>query len=311
MKKLSFIVESIGIIDRQTFLELTKRLNKLTKTLSDCRMDALTHLFTAFNFRTDLFFIGQLCRTADFNEPNKGYLHFIRQGQCWFNQQNSSPIKIDRPCVVFSPTNALHNIHPIENEGLDVFCINFDFGEGVRNPLTESIHHSVVLYLDEQPILNEIAQLIFNENHRQSLGYQAIIHHLCAYFTIEVARCCIEQNLLQTGLLQGLTDKQLAKVIWALHKHPEQNWTVEKMATLALMSRAKFASYFKEIMGVSPMDYLTNWRISVAQSLLQKGLSVSLVAEKVGYSHNAALTRIFIREIGITPTEWLNRYQIK
>lgn len=274
-------------------------------------MDALTQLFTAFNFRTDLFFIGQLCRSADFNEPNKGYLHFIRQGRCVLNQQSGKRILIEKPCVVFSPTRALHNIHPLDEHGIEVFCINFDFGEGIHNPLTQNIHHSVILYLDEQPILDNIAQQIFNENETQRCGYQAIIHHLCAYFTIQVTRCCLEQNLLQTGLLKGLTDNALAPLLLSLHQQPEFPWSVEKMAEKAMMSRAKFANYFKMIMQVSPMDYLTHWRIAVAQSLLQKGMAVSLVAEKVGYSHNAALTRIFVREVGKTPTEWLNKYRIK
>ena len=70
---------------------------------------------------------------------------------------------------------------------------------------------------------------------------------------------------------------------------------------------------FKETVGVSPMDYLATWRISLAQSLLLQGVPVALVAERTGYSHNAALTRAFTRIVGHTPTAWLaqQREQMK
>ncbi|MDH2924683.1 AraC-like DNA-binding protein [Nicoletella semolina] len=272
-------------------------------------MDAITYLFSHFQFNPDLFFLGQLCRTGHFDQKNKGYLHFIRNGRCWLNQVNDNPKLIDRPCIVFSPTNVLHSIHPLDSDGIDVFCINFDFGEGVRNPLTTAVDTIVVLFLDEQPQLAAITDLIFTENTQQRCGYHAAIHHLSAYFIIEVVRCCIEQQYLQTGLLRGLMDNSLSKVLLAIHKQPERTWQIDELAKIALMSTSAFSTYFKEIMGISPMEYLTHWRISVAQSLLQKGVPVARVAEQVGYSHNAALTRVFIRELGVSPTKWLSEHQ--
>lgn len=267
--------------------------------------DALTQLFSQFSFQTDLFFVGQLCRTGSFSEENKGYLHFIRQGRCLLNLNDGKSTIIDRSCIVFSPTNVLHNIHPLNDEGVDIFCINFDFGKGVRNPLTHTLHNIAVLYLDEQPELKTIAQQIFNETAEQHCGYQMAIHHLCAYFTILVVRQCLAQNLLHSGLLKGLTDKRLKDVLLAIHSHPEYDWQVEQLAEKALMSRSQFSAYFKQIMGISPIEYLTNWRIAVAQTLLLKGVPVARVAEQVGYSHNSALTRVFSREVGLTPLEWL------
>lgn len=267
-------------------------------------MDAITHLFTHFNFRADLFFIGSLCRLGEFNEPNKCYLHFIRNGKCLLNQINQPPQTIDRPCVVFSPTKTLHSIQPLDDK-LEVFCISFDFGSEIKNPLIHSLHKTVTLFLDQNPSLEIIANQIFNESTEQRTGYQAAIQNLCAYFTILIIRCCLEQKLFQAGLLKGLVDKRLASLLLALHKSPEQPWNLEQMAEIALMSKSQFSSYFKEIMGESPLEYLMHWRIAIAQNLLLKGLSVAAVAEKIGYSHNAALTRIFIREVGIAPREWV------
>lgn len=77
---------------------LTVRLNSLPKELN---VDSLTHLFTQFQFRTDLFHLGQLCQIGSFNEENKGYLHFVRQGRFILNQAAERPITIERPAIIF------------------------------------------------------------------------------------------------------------------------------------------------------------------------------------------------------------------
>ena len=77
------------------------------------------------------------------------------------------------------------------------------------------------------------------------------------------------------------------------------------MAEIALMSRSKFAEVFKEVIGQTPNDYLLEWRVSVAQSLLLKGKSVSLVANSVGYETASALSRVFRKKLELSPKEWL------
>ena len=70
------------------------------------------------------------------------------------------------------------------------------------------------------------------------------------------------------------------------------------------MSRASFAAHFRQTVGTTPLDYLTDWRVSVAQTLLKSGKPLKLVAPEVGYSHPVALTRVFTKRIGISPTQW-------
>lgn len=269
-------------------------------------MDVLTHLFCYFNFRTDLFFIGSLCQLAHFDEENKGYLHFIRSGNCVLNIHNQLPQTITKPCIIFSPSNVLHNIHPLSDEPLEIFCINFDFGEGIHNPLAKTLHNITLLFLDERPELSQITEQIFLECEKKACGFQAAIHHLCAYLMIQVIRCCLAQKQLKSGLLLGLIDKKLSPVLYQLHQSPEKEWQLDEMAGIALMSRARFSAHFKQIMGMSPMEYLAHWRVAMAQQLLKTGLPVSLVAEKVGYSHNAGLSRAFMRITKQSPTEWLD-----
>jgi AraC-like DNA-binding protein len=71
------------------------------------------------------------------------------------------------------------------------------------------------------------------------------------------------------------------------------------------MSRARFAAAFRETLGQTPGDYLTQWRISLAQSLLLQGRPTDWVAHAVGYSGPPALAKVFRQSLGLSPTQWL------
>jgi AraC-like DNA-binding protein len=120
-------------------------------------------------------------------------------------------------------------------------------------------------------------------------------------------RYILDNNQSSIGLLAGLGDKRLAKAITAIHDNPSQSWSLEGLANKAGMSRARFAVHFREIVGTTPIEYLTKWRIGMAQTLLKKGKPSGLVANEVGFSGAVVFSRAFKAQIGLTPKEWLKR----
>lgn len=79
------------------------------------------------------------------------------------------------------------------------------------------------------------------------------------------------------------------------------------MAQLAGMSRARFAVRFREVTGDTPADYLAAWRVMTAQRLLAGGASVKQVADVVGYGSASALSRAFVRRLGLAPGQWIRQ----
>ena len=112
-------------------------------------------------------------------------------------------------------------------------------------------------------------------------------------------------RLVESGVLLGLADERLGKAIESMHRHPETRWSLEQLAQQAGMSRARFATHFREVVGMTPFDYLTNWRLGIAQTMLRKGSSLKLIASSVGYANATALTRVFTQRLGMSPSEWL------
>ena len=68
------------------------------------------------------------------------------------------------------------------------------------------------------------------------------------------------------------------------------------------MSRSAFAARFKELVGESPMQYATRWKMNVALTWLKEGDTPLIeLAERLGYQSEAAFSRAFKRYIGISP----------
>lgn len=105
-----------------------------------------------------------------------------------------------------------------------------------------------------------------------------------------------------TGWLAAIRDPQLARVLSAIQQHPQLEWTVERLAEEAAMSRATFIRQFARVMGEPPMTFLYHHRMGVAASLLQQGeSSLATVAARVGYGSEAAFSIAFRRHFGSAP----------
>ena len=110
----------------------------------------------------------------------------------------------------------------------------------------------------------------------------------------------------QTGWLGALKDPMLGRVLVLLHAQPATAWTVDKLAHRVAVSRSVLADRFVRSLGVSPMRYLTQWRLQLAANLLrdQPQLGMAAIAERVGYEAEAAFSRAFKRHLGVSPAAW-------
>ena len=71
------------------------------------------------------------------------------------------------------------------------------------------------------------------------------------------------------------------------------------------MSRSAFAARFKELLCQTPLEYVTEWRMQKAVSLLkQDDKKLVEVAQSVGYESDAAFSKAFKRLVGVTPGEY-------
>lgn len=114
----------------------------------------------------------------------------------------------------------------------------------------------------------------------------------------------------RTGWLAGLKDPFLARALALMHRRLAHAWTVDELGREVGMSRSALAERFGEVIGMPPMQYLTQWRMQVAQlALHETRKSILQIAREVGYDTEATFSRAFKRVMQVPPASWRRMHQ--
>jgi transcriptional regulator GlxA family with amidase domain len=104
------------------------------------------------------------------------------------------------------------------------------------------------------------------------------------------------------GWFGALRDPAIAKALSLIHEQPQRPWSVASLARQVAHSRATFARRFAELVGETPVAYLTRWRMCLATKLLtETELSLEEIAARIGYETAAAFSKAFRRSYGDAP----------
>ena len=140
-------------------------------------------------------------------------------------------------------------------------------------------------------------------------GSTLMAQHLAYTMLIQALRLHLAEGMKGgVGWLFALADSQMSASIRAMHDDPAHRWTLQRLAEHAGMSRSVFALRFKEKVGLSPMEYLTRWRMMLAADRLMESRDpVSAIALSLGYESESAFSTAFKREMGCSPRQYSRR----
>jgi AraC-like DNA-binding protein len=274
-------------------------------------MDHLSQIIDNFSLQAGVFHMGKACGLSHFNDKGtlEGHIHLLQNGTLSILGLNKQNIILNKPSLIFIPRPLKHSLQARKVDSVQLICATLSYGSdsNTSNLLADTLPSLLILPLEQSPFLQTNIDLFLREsNEDKQQGRQAVMNRLMEIFIINMIRSLIHQGELAQGMLSGLMDPHLKKVLQEIHNQPDKNWTIETMAEIAAMSRSKFAEVFKKVIGQSPNEYLINWRVGVAQTLLRQGKSVSLVANNVGYETASGLARVFRKKCGLSPKEWLD-----
>jgi len=157
---------------------------------------------------------------------------------------------------------------------------------------------------DAGDVYRRISNAMIEVSQSSITGRGVILNKLAEIlFTIAICHYAKRSDA-NLGLFTAFSDRRISKVLNAIHEDPGRGWSVQTMAALACMSRSSFTQRFTQLMKMPPGQYITYWRMHLAERLLQDPrLSVADVAEQVGYASKAAFYRLFKRIQGMCPGE--------
>lgn len=154
-------------------------------------------------------------------------------------------------------------------------------------------------------------RLLTLEAEHERMGKTAVINHWASIMMIECLRVYIESLPEATdNWLKAMKDPFLTKALVAMHEMPNENWTINKLAEVAGMSRSSFAQRFKEVVGIPPLTYLMDYRLRLAARYLRlQQNSISRISGLVGYASDSTFSQAFKRVYGISPKAYRQQYQ--
>ena len=186
-----------------------------------------------------------------------------------------------------------------------MICGAVRFAHPAASHLGKLLPAVVKIELEQSPQrawIEGLLQLMAAEAQSLQPGGETVVTRLADVLIVYCLRTWIAANRHASGWLGALQDRQIGRALQQLHRNPEQRWSVASLAAAAAMSRSAFAARFRELVGMSPMEYVTQWRLQMAVAYLQSdGMTVAQTAPLLGYESEAAFSRVFKRVIGLSP----------
>lgn len=173
-----------------------------------------------------------------------------------------------------------------------------DFGSQDKTLLASLLPD--VIHVHGADRLSLLAKMIDEETGARRTAREVVLAHLLEVLFIEALRSAGGADA-TPGLLRGMADPRLAPVLRRIHEGPGSGLSAAQLAREAAMSRSTFYARFQREIGVTPMDYVTGWRMALAKQLLQQKVPAAEISERVGYGSVSAFSTAFNRHVGMSP----------
>jgi len=271
--------------------------------------------------------------------PGVGHVieyHVITGGSCWGGIVDETPVRLETGDIVVFPQGDAHVLSSAPGmrgnpgdfpreacaaglpiaikkdgggpEGAQVICGFLGCDARPFNPLLSALPRvmHVSRRASDDGLLEQFVKLALSESTAKTAGGDCVLARLSELLFVEVVRRHLSalppENV---GWLAGLRDDGIGRVLGKLHDRPAHDWSLDELAREGGMSRSVFAERFARFVGVAPMQYLAQWRMQLAATLLSStSLGLAEIADRIGYGSETALSRAYKRRVGVAPAEW-------
>jgi len=269
--------------------------------------------------------------------------HVVASGTCWVAVDDGDKHWARRGDVIVLPYGDQHRMGGVQNAGLvsistflqmppwrqmpvirhgadgeltDVVCGYLHSRDPLFDPGLRVFPPVLVVRPPDGPAADWVrANVAYALEHTEAAPSSPgiVMSRLPELLLVEVLRLHLASApAADQGWLAALNDPVLQPAMSLLHSAPERRWTVTTLAREAAVSRSVLDARFRDVLGRSPIRYVTEWRMHIAEDLLATtDLGVGVVARRVGYDAEEAFSRAFKRAHGESPSVWRAGYMLR
>lgn len=298
-------------------------------------MDVLSDVLTSIHLGGGVYFRCEMTAPWGMAIPRTevAEFHVIVRGHCWLRLPDrqelialqggdvvaflhggahglvDAPDRAELPAAEIMEGQNLENFGPLKHGGggppASILCGYFEFDRDSLHPLVAALPSFIHLRGAESSgfaWLQTALNFMIHETLAAKPGAEAVVGRLAGVLFVQMVRAYIEQTESPPAMLAAIADRQVGAALALMHKTPAQAWTLDTLARSAGMSRSALAARFHQLVGETPMQYLTMWRMQLARKLLgESALSTAAIAERVGYQSDAAFGKAFKKMVGTGP----------
>ena len=231
---------------------------------------------------------------------NHTELFFILGGKGQFLIEDQlHPVDVNN-LVIINP-NVTHTEVSLNAQPLEYIVLGIEGIELVTSDVSNGQYSILDQY--ESMEISGCLRNILREMEQKNTGYEDVCQ---AYMEILIIRLMRSTALTVPAEPQALsTNRQCAAVRRYIDLHFKEALTLEQLAEEGHMNKYYLSHAFKREYGISPINYMIGKRIDESKYLLaETDLSMSQIAQLLGFSSLSYFSQVFRRTQGISPKEY-------
>lgn len=286
-------------------------------------MNAINQLLDSLKIEANVYHNGQFCGNWAVNTAGSKRMsfHIVTRGQCYFKLDGDT-IELFEGDAVFLPSDAQHRVtnsplmdipentvlampmtKTVAEPSTGLVCGDFTHNHAIFEKLIKQMPDLMVVR-QSNDVTSKIVDLMLNESRSSDQNSNVLLNRLadCLFYLLVREHIDIEN-----GVFAAFSHPQLSHAMELIHQSldtdkDQERLSLDNLAAAATMSRSAFASLFKEVVGQSPVDYQTQWRMTQAYRwLADDGVSTLEAALRCGYESEGSFSKAFKRVIGVGP----------
>ena len=224
---------------------------------------------------------------------------YIAEGVCSANTPEGEKQLSQGDLLLYRPhEKQLYSFH----SGSKTYWIHFT-GTGAGEILkAAALDKKSVIHIGTDKILTRLFDKVINDFVPDSDNIMSISWFL---------QFCMMAKRFSSDSDVRIYDERILKITKYMNKNYTQNNSMDFYARMCGLSLTRFAHLFKAATGVSPHKYMTNLRIRHIEHLLTySDMNISEIAEATGFEDAQYMSRIFRKNTGTSPKEYMEKHLI-
>jgi AraC-like DNA-binding protein len=276
-------------------------------------MEVLSDILTGLRATGSVYFCDFLAPPWElpYLGEQRAMFHLVRRGHCQITIDDEVHDLVPGDFVFMAPgidhIMRSEDFHETQTLLLCGYCA---FENREDDVLMRALPRFVILRgseLDEWPWVTRTLDHLSAEYMSGAPGSELTVNKLTEVLLVQLLRIDVGRSD-RGGIIAALRDKRIATALTQIHDEPGGDWTIERAAEAASMSRSGFARVFKQLLETSFFDYLTRLRMRNARELLATtNMSVADIGEQVGYQSELSFVKAFKKLHDRTPRAFRKR----